>query len=110
MFTAIYFGDGPWFERIWIFFVAFLFFFFFGAAAGSIYVRWKSNGIIAFFASLAVILIGLAAIITFTQSWPEVGEFFVRWGFLGSYTWSLVPTVIAGIAGFFVLRRATPKN
>jgi hypothetical protein len=110
MFTAIYFGDGPWFERIWVFFVVFLFFFFVGAAAGSIYVRWKSNGIVAFFAGLAVLLIGLAAIITFTESWPAFAEFFVRWGFLGSYTWSVVPTVIAGIAGFFVLRRATPKN
>jgi hypothetical protein len=110
MFTAIYFGDGPWFERIWIFFVAFLFFFFVGAVAGSIYVRWKSNGIVAFFAGLAVLLVGVAALFTLTNSWPTFAQFFVTWGFLGSFSWSLVLTAIAGVAGFFVLRRATPKS
>ena len=34
MFTAVYFGDGPWSQRLFIFFVAFLFFFFVGAAIG----------------------------------------------------------------------------
>jgi hypothetical protein len=110
MFTAIYFGDGPWFERLWIFFVTFLFFLFVGAVAAAIYVRWKSNGIITFFLGLGVLLVGLAALFTFTETWHLVGEFFARWGVLGAYTWSLVLTAIAAIAGFFVLRRATPKN
>jgi hypothetical protein len=110
MFTAVYYGDGPWYERLWIFFVAFLFFFFVGAIAASIYVRWKSNGIIGFFLGLGVLIVGLAGLFTFTETWHLVGGFFASWGFLGSYTWSLVLTALAGIAGFFILRRATPKS
>jgi hypothetical protein len=110
MFRAAYFGDGPWFEHLWIFFTAFLFFFFVGALAASIFVRWKSNGIIAFFIGLAALVIGLAALFTFTETWGVVGGFFERVGLLGAYTWSLVPTLVAAIAGFLVLRRATPKS
>lgn len=110
MFTAIYFGDGAWYERLWIYFVLFLFFFFVGAVAAAIYVRWKANGMIAFFLGLGLLLIGIAALFTYTGTWPLFAEFFAVSGWLGSYTWSLVPTAIAAIAGFFVLRRATPKS
>ena len=110
MFTAIYFGDGAWYERLWIYFTAFLFFFFVGAVAAAIFVRWRANGIIAFFIGVGLLLIGLAALFTYTGTWPQFGAFFATAGWLGSYTWSLVVTVLAAIAGFFVLRRATPKS
>jgi hypothetical protein len=110
MFTAIYFGDGPWYARLWIFFTLFLFFFFVGAIAAAIFVRWKANGVIAFFIGVGAVLIGLAALFTFTESWPAFAGFFAEMGFLGSYTWSLVLTVPAAVAGYLVLRRATPKD
>jgi hypothetical protein len=110
MFTAAYFGDGPWFERLFIYFVAMLFFFFVGAAVATVWVRWKANGLTAFFIALGALLIGLAALFTFTQTWHLVGNFFAGAGFLGSYAWSLVLTAIAGVTGFFILRRATPKS
>lgn len=110
MFRAAYFGDGPWFGLLWIFFVTFLFFFFVGAFAAAVFVQWRSNGLIAFFLGLGVLLIGAAALLTYTETWHLVGEFFANSGLLGVYSWSLVPTAIAGVAGFLVLRRATPKN
>jgi hypothetical protein len=109
MFTALYFGDGGWLQRAFIYFVSFLFFLFFGSAIAAVWVRWKSNGVVAFFVTLAFVLIGLAALVTFTESWPRVGEFFAVSGFLGSFAWTLVPTAIAAVAGFFILRRATPR-
>lgn len=110
MFNAAYFGDGPWFEKLWIFFTAFLFFLFVGSVAAALYVRWKANGMIFFFAGLGLLLIGVAALFTLTNNWPAFANFFAVSGFVGTYTWSLVLTVIAGVSGFFVLRRATPKN
>jgi len=110
MFTAIYFGDGGWVSRLFIFFVLFLFFFFVGAAIATVWVRWKANGLTAFFVALGAVLIGAAALITLTSSWGQVGSFFASSGFVGSYAWSLVITVLAGVLGFFILRRATPKS
>jgi hypothetical protein len=109
MFTTAYFGDGPWFQRLFIFFVAMLFFFFVGAALGGVWVRWKANGLTAFFVGLGVLIIGGAALLTLTENWHLVGNFFAGAGWLGSYAWSLVVTAIAAVLGFLILRGATPR-
>jgi len=109
MFTTFYYGDS-WGQRLFIFFTAFLFFFSVGMAAASIWVRWKANGLIAFFVGLGVIVIGGGALLTFTRTWVAFGSFFANAGFVGSFAWSLVISAIAAIGGFFVLRRATPKS
>jgi len=109
MFTPVYYGDS-WGQRLFIFFAAFLFFFSIGMAAASIWVRWKANGLVAFFVGLGVILIGGAALFTFTGTWGSFGAFFANAGLVGSFAWSLVISAIAAIGGFFVLRRATPKS
>lgn len=108
MFTAVYFGEDT-LQRIFIFFVAFLFFFFFGAAIATVWVRWKATGVTAFFVVVTAIIIAAAAVLTFTGNWQLVGNFFVGAGLVGSFAWSLVITVISAVTGFFILRRATPR-
>ncbi|MGV8895595.1 MAG: ABC transporter permease [Rhodoglobus sp.] len=108
MFTTFYFGETPA-ERLLVFFLAFLFFFFVGAAAASVWVRWKATGLVMFFIIIGLGLIGLVALITVAQGWPAVGEFFATAGLVGSLLWSLLITAIAGVTGFFLLRRATPS-
>lgn len=108
MFTAIYFGENT-LQRIFIFFVAFLFFFFFGAAIATVWVRWKATGVTAFFVVVTAIVIAGAAVLTFTGNWQLVGNFFVGAGLVGSFAWSLVITVISAVTGYFILRRATPR-
>lgn len=110
MFTAVYFGDGTWFERWIIFFLAFLFFFFFGTIAGGVYVRWKGIGVTLFVVGITFVLIGLAAIFTLTQTWGSVGAWFAANGWVGSYAWSLVLTALSAVAGFLLLRKATPRG
>lgn len=110
MFTAMYFGNGGAIERLYVFFAAFLFFFFVGAATGSTFVRWKANGMYVFFAGLAILLVGGSAMITSAQGWPAVGEFLGAAGPSGIASASLVVSALAGVAGFFFLRKATPKN
>ncbi|CAN5610581.1 hypothetical protein BH10ACT7_BH10ACT7_26700 [soil metagenome] len=108
MFTAVYFGEDT-LQRIFIFFVAFLFFFFFGAAIATVWVRWKATGVTAFFVVVTAIVIAGAAVLTFTANWQLVGNFFVGAGLVGSFAWSLVITVISAVTGFFILRGATPR-
>jgi hypothetical protein len=111
MFRSLYFGsDDNWVTRMYFVFVTFLFFFFVGAAVASTYVRWRQRGLIGFFAVFALALIGGLALITWTQSWPAVGEFFVAVGYLGGFTLGIIPTAVAAIGGYLLMRRATPRS
>ena len=110
MFSSIYFGDGAWWQRLFLFFVTFLFFFYIGAGVATLYVRWKAKGLLAFFALLAAALVGGFALIVRTDSWSAVGDWFVTNGTYGVAAWALVPAVLAALAGYFVLQRATPRN
>lgn len=109
MFTAIWFGEtGP--QRLFVIFTLLMFFLFFGSAIATVYVRWKSNGVAGFFIALTLVLVGLAALVTFTQNWPAVGNFFAVSGALGTVAGTYVITVIAAVTGFIFLQRATPKS
>jgi hypothetical protein len=110
MFTSIYYGNGEWYVRFLLFLAIFLFFFFVGAATAAVYVRWRTNGMLTFFAVLTLLLVGSAALATLTESWGAVGEWFVANGANGVIAWTLVPTVLSAVAGYLVLRRATPRN
>ncbi|MDO7881473.1 ABC transporter permease [Antiquaquibacter soli] len=110
MFTAIYFGDSGWTGRAFAYLTLLALGFFFGAAIGAVYVRWKSLGVTVFFAVLSLLIVALVAYLTFTQSWPAVGEALVSLGLLGVYAWSYVITVLCAVVGFFILRRATPRS
>jgi hypothetical protein len=111
MFNSFYFGvDEPWGLRLFHVFALFLFFFAAGSAFGSMYVRWKARGLILFFSVLSIAIMGGVALTTVTDSWPSVGEFFVAAGFTGSYALSLIVSLIAGLAAYLILRRATPRN
>lgn len=109
MFTAVYFGDNP-LQNLYIFFVGMLFFFFVGSFFASVWVRWKANGIVFTFLGLGLVGVGVIALLVLTNSWGVIGSFFAHTGLVGSISWSLVVTVIAGTVGFLVLRRATPRG
>jgi hypothetical protein len=110
LFTAVYFGSGTFWQRLFVIFVGLLFCMFVGGASATIFMRWRVNGLIIAGAILAVLVVGAVALITWTQSWPAVGRWFINEGSFGVVAWLLIPAAIAGLAGFFVLRRATPKS
>ncbi|WP_431279832.1 hypothetical protein [Leifsonia poae] len=110
LFTSVYFSTGGFFTRFFVVFVMLLFVFFLGAASATLFMRWRMAGLLVAGAVLAIVIVGLVALVTFTQSWPAVGTWFADMGPVGVVAWLLVPTVISALAGFFVLRRATPKS
>jgi hypothetical protein len=112
MFTAIYFGGGEndvW-QRLVIFFCVMLWFFFVGAAFAAVYVRWRAFGLTLSFLVLAAFLVGVIALITWAQAWESVGQFFITSQAIGVALWLLVPTAIAGLTGYLLMRRATPRS
>jgi hypothetical protein len=110
MFAPLWFTDSFWLLRFVMYFCAFLFLLFVGTAGAAFYVRWKATGLTAFFAIIAVIVLGAIAYFTLGHQWDVVGQWIDRSGPVGITLWLLLPAAISAIAGFFVLRRATPKN
>lgn len=96
--------------RFYLALVLFILFFSTGMATASVYVRWRVNGMLVFFAALLLLIVGLAALATLTESWPAIGAWIASAGLLGVVTWSLVPSALALVTGYAILRRATPRN
>lgn len=109
MFTAIYFGDDP-LQRTFIYFAVLLFFFFVGSTIAAIYVRWKATGMLIFWVAFGFVLVGIVALLTLTATWHLLWQWFANAGLLGSYAASLVITLVAALAGYGILRRATPRS
>lgn len=110
LFTSVYFAGENLGGRLFTVFAAMLFFFAVGAFSAALFMRWRMNGILVAGALFALLVVGVIALISFTQSWPAVGDWFVANGPIGVTAWLLLPTALAAIAGYAVLGRATPRS
>jgi len=110
MFTSMFFDQPTWLGNFFLFTVFQLGVYFIGAAIATVYMRWRMWGMLAFWLGSVVVIVAILSAITLTESWPAVGETLTNLGVLGIFAWALVPVALAALAGFFVLRRATPKN
>jgi len=108
MFTAIYFGSN-WWTRLVVFFFGLLFALFTGSGFAAVWVRWKTTGLVVAFAVLAVLILGSIAVLTLTKTWNLVGGV-LDGGPLAVTAWLLIPAGLSAIAGYFILRRATPRS
>ena len=108
MFTAIYFGQN-WWTRLLVFFFGLLFALFTGSGFAAVWVRWKTTGLVVAFAVLAVLILGSIAVLTVTKTWSVVGGV-LDGGPLAFTAWLLIPAGLSAIAGYFILRRATPRS
>jgi acyl-coenzyme A synthetase/AMP-(fatty) acid ligase len=73
-------------------------------------VRWRAAGLTVFFIVLGILVVGAIALFSLTGTWPAVGDFFTTYQAFGVALWLLVPTAIAALVGYLVLRRATPRS
>ncbi len=110
LFTVLWAGGGTVAEHAFTFFAVQLFFCFVGAAIATVYMRWRIAGMVAFWVIGGVALVGGFALATYTASWPAIGAWIAAAGTTGLAAWSLLLSALAGVAGYIVLRRATPKN
>jgi hypothetical protein len=110
MFAPDYFTNASWGIRFVMYLLPLLFCLFLGSAAASVWVRWKVTGLIVFFAIVAVLLLGTVAILTLGKFWGQFGNWLGATGLTGVLLWLLIPTAVCALAGYFILRRATPKS
>jgi hypothetical protein len=110
LFRTMFFGADSLALRLFISISAFIVFFVIGIVCGTVYVRWRANGLVTLGVTVALLVIGSVALATLTKSWDRVGEWFVTAGPVGVTAWLLVFSILFAILGFFILRRATPRN
>ncbi|MFZ4894571.1 hypothetical protein ACL9RL_08990 [Plantibacter sp. Mn2098] len=109
MFTVVYFGNGPVWERLFVFVGLFLFFAFFGIAWGTVYMRWRVYGMYVMGGVLALATAGGIALLTLNHAWGDFWNWFATAGPVGVVAWMLLVAAVSAVAGYFILRRATPK-
>ncbi len=110
MFTAVYFGDGAWWQRSLIYLVGLLFCFFSGALFAAVWVRWKSYGVMITIGLILILLIGTFGIFSIGDNYLIRGWWFDTFDYFGNVMWLLVPTAFNGVIGYLLLRKATPKS
>ncbi|MWB98894.1 hypothetical protein [Agromyces seonyuensis] len=109
MFDALWFGiDGFWVDWFSAFALQ-LFVLFVGAAATTIYLRWRMAGMLVSGAGLLLLVVGGIAIATFTETWPEIFAWLGEIGIVGVFTLVLGLAVVSAALGYVVIRRATPR-
>ena len=110
IFHAVIYGTGNPGQRLLTFFAGILFFQCIGSVFGAVYVRWRSGGLYILGGLMLLVILGSIALITFTNSWPAIGRWFLDVGPTGFAAWLLVPSALFAVIGHLALRRTTPKN
>lgn len=108
MFALEWVADRHWFIQWFFYYILMMFLFLLGLWAATVYKRWQATGLLILCLSLAVVLIGAAALITLQGWWPAVGAWMMRLTPLSLGALALVFVVMLGSAGYATLRRATP--
>jgi hypothetical protein len=108
MFDALWYG-GNWLTDFYTTFAMQLFVLFVGATATTVYMRWRMRGMLVLAIGAAVVLIGIGALLTWTQSWPGLFTWFTSVGIVGGFTVVLALAAVFAVGGYLVIRRATPR-
>ncbi|MDQ0095867.1 hypothetical protein [Paeniglutamicibacter psychrophenolicus] len=93
--------------QILFYFVAMVLLFMIGFWAATVYMRWKATGLLIAGIGFAVVLLGLVALATLNDAWPQVGAWFAAMQVLGlSIVLGGLCVLLAG-GSYLTLRRAT---
>lgn len=109
MFDALWYVGADWLTAFYTTFALQLLVLFIGAGVTTVFMRWRMKGMmIVLFGGVAVIL-AIIAVLTFSESWESLGQWLSSIGVVGVFTLVLVKALAWAVAGFLVVRRATPR-
>ena len=99
--------DGPWYLTWLTSFVALTLMFVYGTWFGVVYWRWNMAGLVTFISAQVLVLLAAAGVVTRTQSWAAVGQFFA--GLTGPGLTGLLAglAVVLFAGGLATMRRVT---
>ncbi|GAA1538059.1 hypothetical protein HD600_001318 [Microbacterium ginsengiterrae] len=91
-----------------VYFTLALFFFVVGFTGATIYKSWGPVVITLVSIALALVLVGLAFLVTRLELWGNVGATIMDLGALGLALWGLVVVALLALVSFLAFRRAKP--
>lgn len=97
--------DGGWPVTWLVFFAIAMLFFATGYWAAGIYKRWGTFAVTAALLAVGLVLVGIAALITVTESWIPVFTWIGQQGPLGLAAGMLVLMVVMSVGAYGTLRR-----
>lgn len=109
MFDALWYVGADWFTAFYTTFALQLLVLFIGAGVTTVFMRWRMKGLLTLAAGGMVVILGIIALLTFTASWESLGAWLGSIGLVGVFTLLLVTALAWAVAGFLVIRRATPR-
>lgn len=108
MFTLPWVTDGAWYQG-WVFYFALaMLFFVLGFWFATIYKRWGSLVLTVAITAISLAILGIVALISWRQWWPNVGLWFTEQNSLSVGAWILVVAVVLGASSYLTLRRTVP--
>lgn len=100
---------GPWWQVLAVYTVPMIGMSCLGLFFGAVSKRWRGNGIFVLTVAAILVFGGLVAIISYVDGWASVGAWLAARSWLAiTVGWSLIPTALAAVGAWLVLRRAVP--
>ncbi|NYE94767.1 hypothetical protein FHU41_000988 [Psychromicrobium silvestre] len=108
MFHLAWVSDGAWYATVLFFFSTMFFLYLVGFWAATLYKRWQVNGMLVAGTALTLILVGLAALLTWQGWWPNLLGWFGEQSNLSIAGLLLALCVVLAAGSYVTLRKATP--
>jgi hypothetical protein len=109
MFDALWYVGADWFTAFYTTFALQLLVLFIGAGVTTVFMRWRMKGMMIVLFGGVVVILAIIAALTFTESWEALGAWLASIGVVGVFTLVLAKALAWAVAGFLVIRRATPR-
>ncbi|PQZ97084.1 hypothetical protein CQ010_18080 [Arthrobacter sp. MYb211] len=93
--------------QVGFYFVLMVLLFMIGFLIATIYMRWKTTGMVVFFIGLGVVLLGVAALMTFSDFWDNFWSWALTWTAAGVTLWGGAVAVVMAGGSYLTLRKAT---
>ncbi len=87
------------------YFVLTMLFFIIGFWSATIYKRYGTAMLTIVLIGIGLALVGLVALVTWQQAWPEVGRWIVDTGSLGLTLWAILVSALLAAGSYLTLRR-----
>ncbi|QEO14765.1 hypothetical protein FLP10_10350 [Agromyces intestinalis] len=109
MFDSLWYGQQGWLTDFYTTLAMQLLVLFIGASVTTVYMRWRMRGMLVVTFSAIALFLAFIAVMTFSNSWMSLFEWFASIGIVGGFTIVLGLALVCAMGGYLVIRRATPR-